>query len=237
MEYELTKRPRRPIIIEGFPGFGLVGTIATGFLIDHLEAKPIGKIWSKDISPMVAVHGSKIIKPLEIYYNRKHNIIILNALTNVTGIEWNIAETVTKIAKELRAKEIISIEGVASMGTPKKKPQAFYYATKKKNKKRFKEIGAKPLKEGVVLGVTAAVLLKTEKTPFTCIFAETFSSLPDSKAAAKIIEILDDYLDLNVDYKPLLKKAKEFEAKLHQIMGKSKSATKLQKQKELSYLG
>jgi len=29
MELRLNKRPKNPIIIEGFPGFGFVGTIAT----------------------------------------------------------------------------------------------------------------------------------------------------------------------------------------------------------------
>ena len=41
MELKLDKKPKNPIIIEGFPGFGFVGTIATEFLIDHLNAKPI----------------------------------------------------------------------------------------------------------------------------------------------------------------------------------------------------
>ena len=42
MEYILNQKPKNPVIIQGFPSFGLVGTIATGFLIDHLAAKPIG---------------------------------------------------------------------------------------------------------------------------------------------------------------------------------------------------
>ncbi len=235
MEYILKKRPRKPIIIEGFPGFGLVGTITTGFLIDHLNAKPIGKVWSKDLSPMIALHESKVVRPLEIYYSKKHNIIILNALTNVAGIEWAIADTITRLAKELNAKEIISIEGVAAMGAQKKEPEAYYYTNK--HEKRFEAIKVKPLKEGVVLGVTAALLSKLEKRHFSCIFTETYSNLPDSKAAAKAIKVLDNYLGLKVDYKPLIKKAEEFEEKIHEIVNKGNEATKLQKKKELSYLG
>jgi predicted ATP-grasp superfamily ATP-dependent carboligase len=235
MEYILDEKPKRPIIIQGFPGFGLVGTITTGFLIDHLNAKPIGRVWCKELSPMIALHGSKIIKPLEIFYDKKHNILILNALTNVTGIEWAIAETMNNIAKELKAKEIISIEGVASIGAPKQDPEAFYYSTI--SPERFKKIGIKPMNEGVVMGVTAALLSRAETTPFSCIFAETFSNLPDSKAAAKVIKILDNYLGLEVDYRPLIKKAEEFEKKLQDVMSKGNNAAKLKKQKELSYLG
>ena len=45
------------------------------------------------------------------------------------------------------------------------------------------------------MGVSGALLLKAE-VPLSCFFAETHSSLPDSRAAAKIIEVLDKYLYL-----------------------------------------
>ena len=44
MQVVLTKKPKKVIIITGFPGFGLIGTITTEFLIEHLKALPIGKI-------------------------------------------------------------------------------------------------------------------------------------------------------------------------------------------------
>jgi len=42
IKLNLTKNPKGVTIIEGFPGFGLVGTIATGFLIEHLKCEKIG---------------------------------------------------------------------------------------------------------------------------------------------------------------------------------------------------
>ena len=44
MEIKLYKKPKSPLIIEGFPGFGLVGTIATEFLLEHLQTEQIVKI-------------------------------------------------------------------------------------------------------------------------------------------------------------------------------------------------
>jgi predicted ATP-grasp superfamily ATP-dependent carboligase len=60
--------------------------------------------------------------------------------------------------------------------------------------------------------------------------------MPDSRAAAKVIEILDNYLDLDVDYKPLLKKASSFEEKIKDIIGKTAETMK-QKEKKESYFG
>ena len=46
MHLNLEKRPAGPKIIVGFPGFGLVGTIATKFLLEHLDTDHIGSIES-----------------------------------------------------------------------------------------------------------------------------------------------------------------------------------------------
>jgi len=43
MNFELSKKPKNPIILEGFPGFGLVGTISTEYLIEHLNAERLDK--------------------------------------------------------------------------------------------------------------------------------------------------------------------------------------------------
>ena len=61
--------------------------------------------------------------------------------------------------------------------------------------------------------------------------------MPDSKAAAKVIETLDKYLELGVDFKPLLQKAEELEGKLKNLMQQSKIATEEKERKDLDYLG
>ncbi len=235
MEIKLKQKPKSPIIIEGFPGFGMVSTIATEFLIEHLNAKPIGTIWSKKLMPLVAIHNNKILQPLEIYYDKKDNLVILHALSNVNGLEWEISEMIIELARQLKAKEVISLEGVGS--TDPKSNKAFYYCKNDKQSKSLEKIGLKPLKEGIIIGVTGALLLKSENLPVSCIFAETHSKLPDSKAAAKIIETLDKYLGLKVDYRPLIKTAEKFEAKLKGLMKGGKEARTLKEAKELSYLG
>ncbi len=234
MNIELTEKPKNPIIIEGFPGFGLVGTIVTEFLIKHLNAKRIGKIWSDEFLPIAAVHESKIIEPLGIFYSKKYNIVILHALSAVKGLEWKIAKSLIELADILKAKEIISLEAIGSedqSGT-----RTFYFTTKESKKKLFDEFKIKPLKEGMVMGVTGALLLK-RKEIVSAFFVESHISLGDSKAAAKLVEILDKYLNLNVDFKPLLKAAAKFEETLKEVIDKGQRAAIQKRRKELSYLG
>lgn len=234
MEIILRKKPNKPIIVEGFPGFGLVGTIAIEYLIDHLDAEQIGEIRIEESPPMVAVHKGVIVEPLGIFYNKKYNLIILHALTAINGLEWDLADAIHKLSKMVNAKEIISLEGVGAPPNIAKKAGS-YYLSKEENKKLAKT-GVAPLQEGIVMGVTGALLLK-KTSNVSAIFAETHSALPDSRAAAKVIEVLDKYLGLNIDYKPLIKKAIEFESKLKGLMQKGKVATKDKQRKELTYLG
>lgn len=237
MEIKLYKKPKSPIIIEGFPGFGLVGTIASEFLIDHLQTELIGKIMFNEMPAMVAIHNSKIVEPLGIFYSKKYNVVLLHAITPSTGFEWNVADTIGKLAKTLKAKEIVSLEGVGSADGGDDGGRVFYYTSNPKSKSRFEKIGIGPLSEGIIVGVTGAVLLRVEGVPISCVFAETHSKLPDSKAAAKIIEALDKYLGLSVDYKPLLEQAQQFEEKLRTILQKSKETQDMSDRKKLSYLG
>ena len=237
MNIVLKKHPKNPIIIEGFPGFGLVATIATEFLIDHLKTEQIGKIMFDDMPAMVAIHEGKVVEPLGIFYNKAYNIVIVHAISATSGVEWKLADVMVKLATELKAKEIISLEGVGSATMPTESSRTFYYAENAHKKEVFKKIGIEPLKEGIIMGVTGAVLLKAEHIPMSCIFAEAHTDLPDSKAAAKIIEVLDKYLGLKVDYKPLLLQAEKFEQKLKGLIGKSKEAEELSEKKKMSYVG
>lgn len=235
MELKLTQKPKSPIIIEGFPGLGFVGTIAVEFLIEHLNAKLIGKIESREMTPIAAIHKEQVVEPLGVFYSSKYNIVLVHALGNISGLEWELAEKVQELANALKAKEILSLEGVSSPGLSLRNNLNTYFYSKKENKKMGK-LGVSLLKEGVVMGVSGALLLKN-KTPVTCIFSETKTGLPDSRAAANVIQVIDSYLNLKVDPKPLVKKADEFESKLKGLMSQAKKSTDQKQKKDLDYFG
>ncbi|MBW2984353.1 PAC2 family protein [Candidatus Woesearchaeota archaeon] len=236
MKIKLWKKPKNPIIVEGFPGFGLVGTIASEFLIDHLKTEQIGKITFEEMPPMVAIHENQVVEPLGIFYSKKYNVVVLHAITASAGFEWQFADALADIAKQLDAREVISLEGVGSAEETTEE-KAFYFTSDEKKKKVFEKYGIEPLKEGIIMGVTGAVLLKADGLPVSCIFAETHTNLPDSKAAAKVIEVLDKYLGLEVDPKPLLQQAEKFEQKLKGLLTKSKEAADISEKKRMSYVG
>ena len=224
-----TKIKPNATIICGFPGYGLIGTITTEFLIEHLNAVEGGVFHYEEVPPTLAIHQGKIIKPMAIYYDKKNNLVIIHVMISTKGIEWAIADAISKLVDDIKAREVINLEGVAA--SPKQKNMEFFYVGNHK----LSDYGLKPLKESIVLGVIAGLMLRINN--ISAIFASTTSKLPDSKASAKVIEFLDKYLNLKVDYKPLLKQAEVFETKLKKIIDRSNTALQTVKKKDMSYVG
>lgn len=239
MKLVLKKKPKGVRIVEGFPGFGLIGTIATEFLMEHLKTEKIGIIEMDEVPAMVAIHQNKVVEPISVHYNKKHNLIMIHAINVGKDMGWKLAAIIEELAKTLNAKEIISLEGVGSPNASESR--VFYYSSKGKTAGIKKLEGkANPLMEGIIVGVTGALLSKDVSTPILALFAEAKSNLPDSRAAAEIVKALDAYATLGVNPKPLEKQAKEFEAKLKTIMSKGNAAAKQvqdHKDKHLSYVG
>lgn len=235
MDIKLTKKPQNPTLIEGFPGFGLIGTITTEFLIEHLKAEKIGSFYYDDLPATVAIHNEKLVDPMGVFYDKKYNLVILHTILNSTGLEWQLAKKITKMCKDLKVKEIVSLEGVSSPSVTESK-KVFFYTNKDKNKEKLVKLGMEPLKESIIVGVSGALMLRS-KTPLTCLFAETRTDMPDSKAAANIIKSLDEYLNLKVDYKPLLKQAQDFEGKFKNILKQTSMTQREADKKQMSYFG
>lgn len=235
---DLKKKPKGVTLVQGFPGFGLIGTITTEFLLDTLKAEQIGTVLFPDIPSMVAIHDGKLVNPIGIFYDKKTNLVILHVITSVAGIEWKLSEAILDIAKQLDAKEIISLEGVASPMAEDAEPDArcFFYTTMSGAAAKFQKSKTQVLKEGIIIGVTGALLIKESKN-LSCVFVETHTGLPDSKAAAEIIKVLDVYLGLKLDPQPLMDQAKKFEEKLRGLMEQTKMAKDTQQKKSLNYVG
>lgn len=235
MKLILSKKPKNVTIIEGFPGFGLISTIATEFLMEHLETEKIGVIEIDEIPAMVAIHQSKVIEPISLHYNKQYNLVLVHAINIGKNLGWKLADVILDLAKELQAKEIVSLEGVGSPNPDQSR--VFYFSADNGSiEKKLKGI-ASPLMEGIIVGVTGALMAKQTSMPIVALFAEAKSNLPDSKAAAEIIRALDAYLGLEIDPKPLLKQAIMFEEKLKGIIEKSKDAEEIQEDKGLGYVG
>src|SRR3989344_6229702 len=241
MKIHLHEKPQNVRLVLGFPGFGLVGTIATKFLIEHLDVKRIGEIESNRLLPLAAIHKNKLIGPLDLFYNKKFNIAILQTLRELAGSEWKVTEVIDELVRILNVKEKIILEGLPIDSSKEniKGMKTYFYSSN--NAKVGEKLGLPFLQEGIMMGVTATLMLRLEEIPISVILAESPSKFPDSEAAARTIQALDKYWNMDIDYKPLMKAAKNFEVMLKEMMEKVKeqqvSAPSSNRNPDLEYIG
>lgn len=227
ISYELSQSPSDVTVIEGFPSFGLVSTIAIEFLMEQLDCDMIGEFVYDDFSPSVAIHDGELVKPMSIWHDPSNELVVLHTTLDVEGHEWDVAETILDLADDLSAKEIITLEGLSST---EEDTTAYTF-----DSEGLAEAGAEPLEESVLMGITAALMLRSDD--ISPLFAGAHSQLPDGQAATEIVKILESYLDLDVDLEPLREKTEQFEEKLQEMKQQTQQTQEEAKKRRLNYFG
>jgi uncharacterized protein len=226
MRIDLVKKPHQPTIILGFPGVGLVGPIVTEYLIDHLKTEQIGTFVSDDLPPMVPIHRGALVQPMSVHYSEKYNLVIVYTILDIRKLAWKAADAIAGLANDLSAKEILCLDGANSSEADK----IYCFGGQ-----HLVDVGATKMEESVIIGATGALLLRAQNVH--CLFAATQMEMPDSKAAASIVQFLDKYLGLQIDPQPLVEQAQQFESKLKSMMQQAQQATELKDKHAMDYLG
>jgi uncharacterized protein len=106
-----------PILIAGFPGPGLIGSISTSYIINKLHMSQIACVESEFIVPGVIYVGGKLRHPFRLYANKEGNVcvIVCEAPIMIEGM-YSVLETVIKWAINNKVKEVIGLEGIPVEG-------------------------------------------------------------------------------------------------------------------------
>lgn len=227
VEIIITKKIKlkKPTLIEGFPGLGLVGTISASYIVEKLKLEPIGYIKSDLFPPMAAIHNHIPMHPARIYASSKLNlIIILSEFVVPIGIVQELAETIFTHAKSVGVKKIVSLGGITIKGE-----QDTVYAIASNmdmvNKvSKFKTV--KMIKEGATTGVTGVLLARGADEGFDVVslLAEAQPEYMDPRAASMVIEVVNEMLGLKIETNSLDQEAKLIENKMREVMNRAKAS-------------
>jgi uncharacterized protein len=216
---------KKPVLIEGFPGLGLVGTIAASYIVEKLKMEQVGYIRSEQFPPLAAVHNYLPHFPVRIYASKKHNIIVLLSEFIVPmGVVGELADAIYDYAKTKKVSKIISLGGITIKG---EQDEVYTIASEQKLLDSLKKIkSTHPIKEGATTGVTAVLLSRgaIEGLPVISFLAEAHREYMDPKAAGMVLNVLKSVVKLPLDTADLDKEAVEIEAKMKELMGKAKDA-------------
>jgi uncharacterized protein len=225
IEIKLLNKPsfKKPILIEGFPGLGLVGTISASYLIEKLKMEPLGYISSNQFPPIVAVHNYKPLFPARLYYSKKHDIIVfVSEFVVPISLVNELAEKIYEFARKNKVSQIISLGGIPIKG---EQDEVYAITSIPKLSEKIEKIPTvKLIKEGATTGVTAVLLAKgaIDNYPVISLLAESKEGYMDPKAAAMVLEVLNKLINIKIDTTALEEEAKLIDNQVKSIIGKAK---------------
>jgi uncharacterized protein len=116
------KKLNSPILVAGFPGAGLVGSISTSYIINKLHMNQMACVESEFIVPGVIYAEGKLRHPFRLYSNEEGDVCVLvcEAPIMVHGM-YSVLDTVVKWALNNKVKEVIVLDGIAVEGLPDSK--------------------------------------------------------------------------------------------------------------------
>jgi uncharacterized protein len=116
------KKLNSPILVAGFPGAGLVGSISTSYIINKLHMNQIACVESEFIVPGVIYAEGKLRHPFRLYSNDEGNVCVLvcEAPIMAHGM-YSVLDTVVKWALNNKVKEVLVLDGIAVEGLPDSK--------------------------------------------------------------------------------------------------------------------
>ena len=227
IEFHITAKPklRKPVLVEGFPGLGLVGTISASYLIEKLKMEPLGYITGDQFPPLAAVHNHRPLYPARMYYSEKHDLIVfVSEFVIPIGSVSELADMIYEFAHKMKVGKIISLGGITIKGEQDK---VFAIASLPQLGTALEKLkGVKLIKEGATTGVTGVLLARgaVEEYPVISLLAESQEGYMDPKAAAMVLEVLNEVLGTKIDTGALEEEAKAIDDKVKNVMSKAKTA-------------
>jgi uncharacterized protein len=226
---------KEPIVIEGLPDVGLVGTIASSYIVEKMGYKEIGYIESDLFVPVMVIHEGKLKTPFRIYSDEDGSVVVV--LSEVAVPPKAVYPLTTALAEwfhKIGAKLVISIKGLPVKNRMDiEKPEVFAVGNTEDAIRELKDKQMDFLEEGFIAGTYAMMLWECTKRKLDAIslLAQCYPVYPDPGAAASAIESVKKFSPkLTVDVGELLENAEEIKLKARDLMQQTAlSASEMQK--------
>mgnify|MGYP001274466658 FL=1 len=220
-------------VLMGFPGSGLVGTIALQYLVDQLEFDLVGTMTSRYFPPLAMMNKGVINDPVRLY--TKNNIAAIVADIPIHPmICYEISNGILDWLEPFKPKEVLTIAGIVT-NEPEKR--VFGVATTPEALKRIEE-HTLVLPIGSISGIASSILTgcKIRGIPGYGLLGETVNA-PDPRSSAATIEVLNKMYNLGLDVKPLLEQAEEIEQSMHKLSEEVQQSADTTPKKDLPMYG
>ena len=230
----LEKEPsiKNPILIEGFPGIGLVGNIASQYIVNELKMTYLGAMSSKFFPPLAVLLGGVVNMPVRIYEDASKGIVILTADVPVHPLaSYDIGREIVSWAESINVREMVCLAGITMMSD---QHRVFGAASKKELLDRIKEM-TEVFELGTIVGITGSIMneCRIRNIPAICLLGETASAEPDPRAAMATVETLNKIYGLGVSTAKLAEQAEQIEVQMAQLAQQLRAAQPEEQQAQM----
>lgn len=209
-------KSKNPIIIEGFPGIGLVGNIACQHIIEELGMKYVGSIDSRYFPPLAVLFNGIVYMPVRIYEAPKKDIIvIISDIPIHPTASYDLSKALVEWMISIKAKNIISIAGIATTTGLRR---VFGGATNQEMLDRIKD-KTEIFQVGTISGISGSIMTECfiRKIPAMSLLGETPGPNPDPRAAVEVLNVLNKIFDLSINTEKLMNQAEQIELELSKL--------------------
>ncbi len=218
------------VLIEGFPSIGMVSSIVANYLIKTLNMEYIGSVRSKNFQPLSVISGGVPMPPVRIYAGQpvekkdcicERLVVVTSEFAPPAELMQPLAERLLEWSKDKGIKTIISIEGIISESKEHEQHSTYAIASSPAARKLLENRNIKPMQNGIITGISGVLLHEAEAKgqDVICLLSDANPQIPDARAAARLIELLDGFLPkIKLDPQPLIKEAERLEGLLKQSL-------------------
>jgi uncharacterized protein len=209
-------RSKNPIVIEGFPGIGLVGNITCQHIIEELGMKYIGSIDSRYFPPLAVLFNGIVYMPVRIYESSKRNIIVvISDIPIHPTASYDLSKALVDWMESIKTKSVISIAGIATTTGLRR---VFGGATSNEILEKIKD-KTEVFQVGTISGISGSIMTECflRNMPALSLLGETPGPNPDPRAAVEVVNVLNKIFDLSIDANKLTSQAEQIELELSKL--------------------
>ncbi len=223
VEVEVLEEPEldEPVLIEGLPGVGHVGTLVAEHLIEERDGEVIRRLYSRHLPPQVTVDESGVAELVSVELHHvtvgDRDLLVLTGDQQAASAigHYHIAEAVLDIAGELGVESVFGLGGVPT-GELVEEYAVVGAVADDSLIETFEGIGVEFREnepEGGIVGISGLLVGLGGRRGFeaACLMGETSGYLVDPKSAQALLGVLQELLDFEIDLTQLEDRADEME--------------------------
>ncbi len=199
----------------GFPGSGLVGSIAVQYLVDSLEYKYLGCIAGRLFPPVAMMVDGVISSPLRIY-GKDNFVAVISDIPIPPEDCYDLTKEILDGFSGYKIKEVVVIAGIVTNSGEKR---VFGVGSEEKNLEAIRDfVNVLPI--GSISGMAGSILMECKLRGISAIglLGENLAAdVPDPRSAAAVLERINGIYEFNINVEKLIAEAENIEESVQRL--------------------